>query len=84
MTGPQVVCAGCGEPTSLGKPVCDECRSLFAEVGHPTCPLCESMEWPTKAPIQPADKFGIHYTLTGGYAGKCSREPQSADTNEKA
>ncbi len=72
MNGPQVVCAGCAKPTSLGKPVCDDCTGLMAEVGHPICPLCQSIEWPIKAPIRPADKFGIHYTETGGYAGKCS------------
>ena len=25
MTGPQLVCAGCGKPTTLFKPVCDDC-----------------------------------------------------------
>lgn len=25
MSGPGIVCAGCGQPTSWFKPVCDEC-----------------------------------------------------------
>ena len=80
MNGPSIVCAGCGGPTSMYAPLCEECaRNYIAIVGEiPTCSLCESMQWPIKAPIRPADKFGIHYTLTGGYAGKCSRAPQTS------
>lgn len=83
MNGPQVICAGCGEPTSIHKPVCDACRGLFAEVGHPTCALCESIELPIKAPIRPADKFGIHYTKDGGYAGKCTAMSANSITSHQ-
>lgn len=74
MNGPNVVCAGCGAPTGLFAPLCKDCARNYVElVGEiPTCPLCDSMGWPIHAPILPADKFGIHYTKAGGYAGKCS------------
>ncbi len=81
MIDPQVVCAGCGAPTSIYAPLCRQCARNYVElVGKiPTCPLCESIEWPMKAPIRPADKFGIHYTATGGYAGKCSAASIAGD-----
>lgn len=63
MNGPQVVCAGCARPTSIHKPVCDECRGLFAEVGHPVCLLCENG--------MARDERGFHLTATGGHAGRC-------------
>lgn len=75
MNGPQVVCAGCGAPTSIYAPLCKECARNYVElVGEiPTCVLCESREWPINSTtVLPADKFGIHYTATGGYAGKCT------------
>ena len=65
MNGPNVVCAGCREPTTLNKPVCDRC--LGVAIGTPVerCPLCEAG--------LATDKHGYyHLTKTGGYAGKCS------------
>jgi len=43
------------------------------------CALCESAMLLANTQIQRADKFGIHYTKTGGYAGKCTAVP----TDEK-
>lgn len=63
MNGPRLVCAGCGDPTSLGKPVCDDCMGLMAEVGHPICPLCERGFELT---------HGLHTNKDGGYVGRCS------------
>lgn len=68
MNGPRIVCAGCGEPTSLYKPVCDDCRALHDEVAagfgvERYCVLCEqglSVE------------HGMHKTKTGGHAGRCT------------
>lgn len=74
MNGPQVVCAACGAPTSIYAPLCKECARNYVDIvgDIPSCILCESMGWPMKADILPADKFGIHYTKAGGYAGKCT------------
>lgn len=41
MNGPGLVCAGCGEPTTLFKPVCDDCmRGDFGILAARTCPDC--------------------------------------------
>jgi len=32
MNGPQLVCAGCGEPTTMFKPICDSCAGSMGEV----------------------------------------------------
>lgn len=82
MNGPKLVCAGCAAPTSLGKPVCDDCMGLFAEIGHPVCPLCNSSLY-GEPKVQPADKFGIHYTKAGGYAGRCSATSSEPRTVSK-
>lgn len=34
MNGPQLVCAGCNEPTTLFKPICDNCLQM---AGQPEC-----------------------------------------------
>jgi hypothetical protein len=81
MNGPNVVCAGCGAPTSIYAPLCTECaRNYVALVGEipPVCPLCNSSLY-GEPKIKPADKFGIHYTMTGGYAGKCSAASITGD-----
>lgn len=61
---PQLICAGCAKPTSIGKPVCDDCISLFAEVGHPVCMLCDAGML--------RDAQGMHHTAGGGHAGRCT------------
>jgi len=63
MNSPTLVCAGCASPTSMHKPVCDECMELFAEVGHPVCMLCEGGLL--------VDAHGMHVTKSGGHAGRC-------------
>lgn len=70
MSGPNVVCAGCGGPTTLDRPICAKCNAIMLSADS-VCPLCNSSLY-RDAKIKPADKFGIHYTTTGGYAGKCS------------
>lgn len=67
MNGPQVVCAGCGAPTSIYAPLCKQCARNYVElVGEiPVCELCEAG--------LATDKHGYyHLTKTGGYAGKCA------------
>jgi hypothetical protein len=71
MNGPRPICAGCGELTSVGKPVCDECAGLLGEIGHMYCALCEGASG-RDAPILPANPQGIHYVRGGGYAGRCT------------
>lgn len=71
MNGPNVVCAGCGKPTTLNKPVCDRCL-MGITPGASFCELC--------AAGLPTDKHGYyHLTKTGGYAGKCAA--MTADTS---
>lgn len=74
MRGPGVVCAGCGEPTTLFKPVCDNCLIAAGETPRPYCALCEAGLG--------TDKHGYyHLTKTGGYAGKCAA--MTADTSSE-
>lgn len=43
MNGPGLVCAGCGKPTTLFKPVCDICLSMTGDtelLAGRTCPDC--------------------------------------------
>lgn len=65
MNGPQVVCMGCGSPTSLYKSFCDDCAAFFVnEIGcMPFCVLCHAGF---------AVEHGMHKTKTGGYAGPCA------------
>lgn len=71
MNGPQLVCAGCQKPTTLTKPVCDDCmRAAGVEpVAH--CVLCEAALYRDSA-VLPAER-GVHKTRGGGYAGRCTR-----------
>lgn len=41
------------------------------------CALCESALTLANSPIVKADKFGAHYTKTGGYAGRCTATQQN-------
>lgn len=61
MNDPQLVCHGCGKPTTMFKPVCDDCLR-DAGVEPINCVLCLNGSEP---------KNGLHYTATGGYMGKC-------------
>jgi len=71
-SGPSLVCAGCGEPTTLNKPVCDRCVFLGGGTPAPSfCALCETALNMKNSPVLPADEYGIHKTSSGGYAGKC-------------
>lgn len=63
VSSPTLVCAGCGQPTGLYRPICDDCIRLTGGTPAPVCMLCESGL--TK------DKHGQHVTKTGGYAGRC-------------
>jgi predicted amidophosphoribosyltransferase len=70
MNGPRILCAGCASPTSVGKPVCDDCIEVLQEHADGYCALCQAAQ--TKgAEIMPADKQGDHLTQRGGYAGRC-------------
>ena len=66
MNGPQVVCAGCGAPTSIYAPLCKQCARNYVElVGEiPSCALCDAG--------LPIGRPGMHCTKTGGYAGRCT------------
>lgn len=66
--GPILVCAGCFKPTSMWKPICNEC--LIATGVRPNdCILCLSGKFELRD--------GLHYHTGGGYAGKCiAPEPQ--------
>lgn len=64
MSGPRPICAGCGCLTEFGKPLCDDCFEASGGVLQPYCSLCEAG--------LAVDKFGLHTTKTGGYAGKCA------------
>jgi predicted amidophosphoribosyltransferase len=72
MNGPNIVCAGCGKPTTLRKPVCDDCMRAGGTTPMEYCPLCVSSLMLADSPILAADRFGVHYTRAGGYAGKCT------------
>lgn len=72
MNGPRPICAGCQKPTTWTKPVCDDCMRAVGETPTQYCPLCESVMLLANTQLLKADKFGVHYTKTGGYAGKCS------------
>lgn len=66
--GPQLVCAGCGDPTTLHKPICDACLQIYdsgswRKLGLPSCALCV-------AGLQRSE-HGQHLTARGGYAGPC-------------
>jgi hypothetical protein len=61
--------------TTWGKPLCDDCLRAAGDIPVAYCALCESAVMLTNSPIQKADKFGVHYTKTGGYAGKCYALP---------
>lgn len=76
MNGPRVVCFGCGEPTSLSKPICDRCRGLTGvpdSKPEPYCALCERG--------LPVDKWGLHTSTGGGYAGKCTAGRTQSDNS---
>jgi predicted amidophosphoribosyltransferase len=66
MTGPTIVCFACGSPTGEFKPFCDDCARFWqAEVGYvPFCTLCEKGY---------TELHGLHYTKSGGYAGRCQK-----------
>lgn len=81
MNGPQIVCAGCGAPTSLGAPVCLKCAAGILNADN-VCPLCNSALY-GEPKIKPADRFGIHYTVNGGYAGKCSAVAVEKDQTDR-
>lgn len=70
MTGPRVVCFGCGKETTPMKPVCDACMVAVGEKPIAYCPLCEAL-LVAGADVLPAER-GIHRTKSGGYAGKCA------------
>lgn len=64
MTGPKVVCAGCGSETTLKKPVCNRCMEISEDIAEPVCHLCDQ--------AYALDKTGnLHVTAAGGYMGKC-------------
>ena len=77
MNGPQVVCIGCGSPTGLNKPFCDDCAKFFAnEVGCvPFCVLCHA-----GYPLE----NGMHKTKEGGHAGRCYSVTTVTTTGEKS
>lgn len=63
MIGPRVICAGCGEPTSLNKPICADCLGEWGPVVPiALCALCQK--------DFALDSGGLHYNNEGGYAGK--------------
>jgi predicted amidophosphoribosyltransferase len=65
VNGPNPICAGCGEIMKVwGKPICDKCLSASGVEPAEFCALCEGG--------LKADKFGLHLTKAGGYAGKCT------------
>lgn len=65
MNGPNVVCAGCGSPTGIYKPFCDDCARFYVnECGTmPFCVLCHK-----GFPLE----HGMHKTPSGGHAGRCA------------
>lgn len=73
MNGPQVVCAGCGAPTSIYAPLCKQCARNYVElVGEiPACELCDA-----GFPVE----HGMHKTKTGGHAGRCSAAAVSGES----
>jgi predicted amidophosphoribosyltransferase len=70
MKGPSVVCFGCGEPTSLSKPICDNCMRLSGQEPLAYCALCEIGLL--------RDSHGLHVNKAGGYAGKCTASKSPA------
>lgn len=60
-----LICAGCQEPTTLGKPVCDRCLGIGSlnNERERDCVLCFARGLTLKD--------GLHYNKQGGYAGKC-------------
>lgn len=72
MNGPEVVCAGCGAPTSIYAPLCKQCARNYVElVGEiPSCELCDA-----GFPVE----NGMHKTKSGGHAGRCSATAVNAE-----
>lgn len=70
MNGPGLVCAGCGNPASPTKPICDACLRATGQEPRKFCALCERA-LNRNSDVAAADNFGIHRTVSGGYAGKC-------------
>jgi len=70
MSGPSLVCAGCGDPTTLLKPVCDDCLRMAGEAVTGYCALCD-ISFRADSPVQAASG-GVHLTKSGGYAGRCT------------
>ena len=70
MNSPRLLCAACNNPTSVYKPVCDDCLTFFGEVPIAFCALCHS-----GLPV----KNGLHQTKTGGYAGRCEANNAPGD-----
>lgn len=65
MNGPRLVCAACGDTTTINKPICDACLGAGLPGNAPFCALC----W-TSVPL---DATGLmHVTKTGGHAGPCT------------
>jgi hypothetical protein len=60
---PQPICVGCGTPTTIFKPVCDECLRAVGEVPI-TCVFCLVGRYSVRQ--------GLHYAGDGGYVGKCT------------
>lgn len=78
MSGPQTVCAGCGDPAPLHKPICDDCQRFFdsgdwRKLALPSCALCV-------AGLR-KNALGQHVTARGGYAGPCDA-PETRGTSE--
>lgn len=72
MNGPRLICAACGDTTTINKPICDACVRAAGGTPVEYCSLCESSVMLVNSPILAADKFGVHHTKAGGYAGKCT------------
>lgn len=62
MNGPSLVCSLCGQPTSIYKPICNNCLRA-AGIEPNDCPHCLRGLSPER---------GLHHNATGGYIGKCS------------
>lgn len=48
MSGPRIVCAGCGYPTTLYKPVCDDCVDILSQ--------CHLDMGPPSKPVEPREE----------------------------
>jgi predicted amidophosphoribosyltransferase len=78
MNGPQIVCAGCGDPTGLYAPLCDQCARNYVELVDevPHCLLCEQGN--------ARDKTGLlHLTASGGYMAKCENPRPTSNTSSE-